>query len=536
MLTSGHDIGYMSSYDKPAAPARTNKSQIYIRTHNSEGGSDTYINRSHLSFSFGGKNIEEFELVITSQGMMQKSLTGGFRDLTSSYDVIDGQFYWGTYFANNQIDLTVSTESMTQEHLDAFVNWFKPGETRELIMAEHPNRAIMARIMSAPIMNIVPFEEITSVIIGNVTYPTSTTLYKGDINLSFIMDSPFWYAKSNLLAISEDTIITQWNDANGEPISDITEDMARIILEDRVIPKEAISISNVFGDRFICINAEENNIKIIDDALLQIEKNSNLDALFNFNSELSLGSGDKGYVFYGGTAPAKPIIQFTLPTTYDGNGLIKLPFNSITKATGSTNYAYNTITLEGEEKQLLQISAPNVYISYNQAQICINNATSYKNLRELLNDKVTHFHVHRWASRAIDYMEYYNIAWNNTARNRLKNVMSYFTYNTEASKYVIDGNTNHAYAKLAYRKIIDGQDFPSGDAGWQSFGEANSDIEDVSDIVVSDYIELKERNHLNAKGRLQAWGSKNRTLSHRLYHNFGTTLTNVAILFKNMYY
>jgi hypothetical protein len=48
--------------------------------------------------------------------------------------------------------------------------WFKPGIVKELILAEHPNRAIMARVNSAPEMSMLPFEEKTTVVMAGNEY------------------------------------------------------------------------------------------------------------------------------------------------------------------------------------------------------------------------------------------------------------------------------------------------------------------------------------------------------------------------------
>jgi len=126
--------------------------------------------------------------------------------LTSTYDTIPGQFYWGTYFHTNSLNFTLVSDGITQRELDDFKKWFRAGSIRELILAEHPNRAILARIANPPRLNLLPFEEKVKVpflVGGNVdgeeaseiTYETSTTLYRGEIELEFVMDEPFWYAK-----------------------------------------------------------------------------------------------------------------------------------------------------------------------------------------------------------------------------------------------------------------------------------------------------------------------------------------------------
>jgi len=47
---------------------------------------------------------------------------------------------------------------MTERQLDDFREWFAPGKERELILSEHPNRAILARVAAAPVYSFLPFE------------------------------------------------------------------------------------------------------------------------------------------------------------------------------------------------------------------------------------------------------------------------------------------------------------------------------------------------------------------------------------------
>jgi len=92
------------------------------------------------------------------------------------------------------MDFVLSTDGIDEKQLDNFKHWFKAGISRELILAEHPNRAIMARVSTPPVINLLPFEQNIEVLISGNPYKTKTTLYKGDIQLSLVMDSPHWYA------------------------------------------------------------------------------------------------------------------------------------------------------------------------------------------------------------------------------------------------------------------------------------------------------------------------------------------------------
>ena len=224
------------------------RTQVYKATHN-DALRKSYMQRSFISFTYGDKFIEDFGLIAYTDGdRMQRDAYASFDDLTSAYDVIPGQFYWGTYYRTNSLALSLETDGMTQEELDNFRYWFRAGSIRELVLAEHPNRAIMARVSTPPQLNLLPFEEPINVpfsisdtsmeTVKTIQLPTSTTLYRGEINLEFVMDEPFWYAKQNILGI-QDTIegyyTEKWIDANGVETSiRESKDALKIVYEDHI--------------------------------------------------------------------------------------------------------------------------------------------------------------------------------------------------------------------------------------------------------------------------------------------------------------
>lgn len=258
MATNYRDIGYLGAQEAPQVPIDTQRyTQVYRVTHDGTQRLP-YMNRSFISFTYGGKFIEDFNLIAYTNGdRMQRDAYASFNDLTSSYDVIPGQFYWGTYYSTNSLSLFLFTDGMTQQELDDFKYWFRAGSIRELILAEHPNRAIMARVSSPPQLNVLPFEtEVTvpfSTGAGEATreYTTSSTIYRGDISLELIMDSPFWYSKQNLLGI-QNTLggyyEEQWVDANGN-VTNIRDcqDALKIVYEDHIPLGSTVAISVFLG-------------------------------------------------------------------------------------------------------------------------------------------------------------------------------------------------------------------------------------------------------------------------------------------------
>lgn len=229
-------------------------SQVYDATHKGERFLP-FMNRSFMSFTYGGKHIEDFNLIASIKGdRLSKDGYANFDSITTSYDVGQGQYYWGSYYKNNSLSFTLVTDGMDQRQLDDFVWWFAADQTRELILAEHPNRAIMARISSPPKISLLPFEKKIDVQIGEEIYKTSTTNYKGEIELEFVMDEPHWYSVINIFG-HQDSIgdggmyRDTWTDANGEERSVYDDpDAIKIAYEDGIPISGMLQYSMLLGD------------------------------------------------------------------------------------------------------------------------------------------------------------------------------------------------------------------------------------------------------------------------------------------------
>ena len=246
------DLTYITGYEPETNYKK--QTQVYMATHEGENYLP-FMNRSFISFSFGERNIEDYNLIATISGnRMQRQGMAEFEDLVTTYDILDGQFYWGTVFKPNSLDLTLSTDGITQAQLDDFLFWFQGGQIRELILAEHPNRAIMARVAKSPTLSLLPFEEKVNVKLGERIYTTSTTLYKGDIELSFVMDEPFWYSKINIFGRkgNDGVYYDTWTDANGRIVNVLDEaankDALKIIVEDGIPFSGMLASSMIFGN------------------------------------------------------------------------------------------------------------------------------------------------------------------------------------------------------------------------------------------------------------------------------------------------
>lgn len=407
-------------------------SQVYKATHKGEH-SLPFMNRSFISFSFGGKNIEDFNLIAYTDGdTMEKEGYATFTDLTSTYDVLHGQFLWGTYYKNNSITFNLVGDAITQRQLDEFKHWFQAGKVRELILAEHPNRAIMAHVSEPPHLSLLPFEKQIDVRLGNSYYKTSTTEYRGTIQLSLVMDDPLWYAKINIFGHRDEQGIYRdtWYDVRTNSEHSVLDipDAIKILYEDGIPLSSMITSTMLLGSNiFASVNYQMLSRIVSQSTISDYEANSTTIGYYNNGNVPLVGEttprapwqyykgaviatmdGDRyitgsriagaimndengvSYLapyssanptgttisfYYAGTAPSPANIKFNLTpiiTTQNGSYYITSPCNSY--ASNILGKKYNTITFEGcEEKHEFNFTTPNIYTSFNEVMRLFDN-------------------------------------------------------------------------------------------------------------------------------------------------------------------
>ena len=589
------DYGYVNGnvIDVPNY-SDTKYTQVYMATHKGEGATSRlpFMERSFISFTFGGKSIEDFNLIATISGdRMERSGYSTFEDLTSEYEVLDGHFYWGTHYTNHELTFDLATDAITQNELDHFLHWFQPGKIRELILSEHPNRAIEARVSAAPELHLLPFEEKVTKKIGDQEYKTSTTLYKGEITLTFVMEEPYWYSKINIFGYyNKDTGVFHdvWTDANGKEVSIFNDpDAIKIALEDNIPIASMIDASMLLGDNTFAdadtskdamtadIEIDE-NIKYIE---LTDENNEKyyeldyesmggtqeaIDALIPPNSRIAITKFDGGeeiwlygarlsgavmsessgienfaenesqYFYYAGNAPSHPTIEFTLTPTFDENGYINSPKNSYVEGT-----PYNTITFESLTKKELQFTTPSVYTGYNQVIKILHDAPSTKawvDIRKQIRNNVNHAAARAWANKVIDSFDTSTIGENRQdAVNRMKWFLLDQNSNALSSRFIINSKTGRAIGEMKYR-VPDNQETIEN---WNTYRVDSLTVheEDVGDMIRSNYLIIEDQNQPR-DGKIVAWSNVSedtRLNSHVVRHDVSGGLKNVFIKYQNMY-
>lgn len=436
-----------------------NPSQIYSVTHDGAGNRLPHRKLSFLDFSFGGKWIDEFNLMAyCKDSTMNRSGSAPFSDLTSSYDIMDGQYYHGTHYEPFKLSLDLISDGIDEQVLQNFLYWFAGGKTRELVLAEHPNRAIMARVSETPELQVLPFEQKINITMGGLEYTTSTTLYKGTISLNFIADEPFWYSKQNILFYNSTANQGIFAGKSLIDTSSLFPEAIKIVYEDNVPFNSMVRTTMHFGeDKYAAVGTDVQYSKIArkyaderpsdwDTLKLQpgyfelpvgnqveywvgacIEASNSTSILGRIAGATILDestsvtgaipSNSYAYqLFYGGTAPSPTIVSFNIDITHDSNNYINCIANSNYKVSSKD---YSTITVESVHKKTFDFTLPNIMASWNKAYKLFNSistststGTNWKDLSETIRDQIRHPAVRTFAVQIINYIQTNNESQN----------------------------------------------------------------------------------------------------------------------------
>lgn len=517
--------------------------QVYKATHKGDGLRLPFMSRSFISFSYGGKLIEDFGFIVSIDGdRMERGLYANFQDNVSETEILDQRFFWSTHLSGTDLELTLSTDEVTENQIEEFKRWFCPGKNKELILSEHPNRAIMARVGSVPQIHLLPFEKKTSAIIGGLVYQTSTTIYRGNIGITFTFDDPLWYSISNVLYYKEDSDsinYDKWLSAQGISTYIYQDpDAAKVVLEDGIPINAMLKYANMLTGSDVIINASSLPETQIDHAEIE---SGRIGPLFESTDGLDIPANAKNalYFYYGGTAPSKPILQFTLtpqiidfdlPANQQGpaneeeeynlnnDGYITSPKNSFIG-----DIKYNTITIESQNKKDFNFTLPSIWTGYNQAISIFRkmNNQPLTDVRRALREGVNH-----WAPRAYAIVQVCagdgeQRLDSSIAIDSMKNFLKNEDNEIASGGFKIDNKTGRSIGKFICRD------------------SNNNQIEveeEIGDMIRSNYLIIEDRNYPSPSGYIECWTEENPEYSHRVYHDVEGGLTNVLIKYKNMYY
>ena len=569
METVYRDYGAMgpaNSTNQLIAPANEfnidRRRQVYQATHRGDGSRLPFMNRSFISFTYGGKPIEDFDLIATiTNNRLNKDGYAGFDDIVTTYDNLDGQFYWNTHYKNNSLIFVLSTDGIDQKTLDDFLYWFHAGEAKELILSEHPNRAIMARVAKPPQLSLLPFGNLTTIVIAGQSYNTKTTLYKGDITLEMVMDEPHWYAKQNILGIKDGNYyLDDWKDPNGNTVDIFaSQDALKILLEDGIPLGTMIDNNMLLGDgAFANVegNAESLIWSLVDEEIVWTDdepsgEGARIDGTDNGKTYrgriagaivditgdgiLSLRKDVPAYFYYAGTAPAPTIITFNLPLSFNSQGLM----NSINEPQVNSTVFYNEFTIESRTRQTLKLSAPSIITNYNKALLILRedyvSGASIATIRDKIMTQIKHPAVRAWVNSLLGT----GTTASSVSRTAISTCMkNFFTnYSSAMMQLSFNSKTGEATCNINYRKPTSQLDFNLEEANIVSYSQNIEAIEDISDALYSNNIIIRDRNYPNEVGKIMKWENTEigRTYSHKITHDFSQPIENLQIYYRNMY-
>ena len=389
--------------DEVARQGDFNLRQTWLNTHNGSGDRLNPWQNSFISFSYGGKYIEDFGLnVVNLSDRRTFTPYASFNDITTTYDVLDGALYWGTHFGDYRFTLDLATDGMTEEQLRAFQLWFEPGVIRTFKFSEHWNRELNVRVGSVPDIQMIPFEDNLEKTFGGQTFTIKTTLYKGEISINLISDEPFWhsvhtYFNSNTLSLDEQKIVyednTPWLPMFSPSAMTINLDNTFVIGQPHTNYLEWKESSENLSTEVVNIDSESGDIT------LSLQDNLTLDLDHPLN------------LYYAGSAPSAPKISFNiapviLGTSENDNSnlgdiYLAFPCNSYV----SHDFPYNIIQI-GDSK--LKFTAPSLWYGYNEAIEIINamvkDGVNIEQIRQAFTERIHNRYARAWAIACLCWM------------------------------------------------------------------------------------------------------------------------------------
>lgn len=448
------DLGIIGSGEKRLVSVDTSKySQVWLATHDGRDRRLSPRYRSFISFSFGDKYIEDFDMIACCEGdSLSRNGYADFEDLVTSYDIMDGQYYHGTHYKPNTLSLRLVTDGIDEKKLNEFLHWFAGGKVRELVLMEHPNRAIMARVARPPELDLSPFEKKITIQIGSNSYDTSTTVYRGFISLELTADFPFWYAKQNILVynaknkgIFSEEVLVDDNGASEQAIKRRQQfkEALKVVYEDTVPISNMVQVTMHFGEDSYARSDDDCPYALTVEQISQSEykdgqtgywteivngttqywKGARIDGTSNGivyvgqtagavmveeGTELSgpITENSEYYLFYGGTAPSPTTISFSINLAPIGDtGYIDCIANEYVKKSGKD---YSSIILTSEHKKQFDFTTPNIITSFNKAKKIFSSVeaktTNWNDLAETLRDQVRHPAVRAWAIGIVNFL------------------------------------------------------------------------------------------------------------------------------------
>lgn len=415
--------------------------QVREATYGADGNHLPSYSRQFISFEWGGKHIEDFNLlVVFDNARLEKTVYSDTTDITSVFEGRDGQLFWQSNLQPLTINFKLATDGMTARELDDFREYFTAGIVRQLKLTEKPNRYCWARVASAPSISLLPFEH--RVEFEGETIKTS--LYKGEIVLNFVADDPYWYADDT----AYDTLNTTQRKVN---------------CYEEELPYAGAFTSDVpfcfLGDNFMYSN---NTISLNEGKTLET------------NTTYLLYNPSRANVF--------PKISFTFTPVFL-KGVFAAPTSSETLVVGTKGFNWRPPLIISSIKEAIRIVANTP------------DTTAPTDLAAELRDKLTHHYARAWALKLVNALidaetpaTQIGADFKTTFPENMANLLK---VGTELSPFTVSMDSKEGRVIISYKCNVDETTVAQV-------------AENAGEMVEGSYLYIGEHHGYNANGRISA--------------------------------
>ena len=157
---------------------------------------------------------------------------------------------------------------------------------------------------------------------------------------------------------------------------------------------------------------------------------------------------------------------------------------------------------------------------------------TWEGFRQIIREEVRHAHVRRWVIKLIDNLpNTYLINSSGTQTKLCTDMMQLIRDDNNritSATFTFNSETGEAMGEFKYRTFTEDG----------SSSSLTTQIEDVGDMLRSNYIIIRDRNYPTEDGFITKWLVTNevtKQYSHRVYHNSEVPLIQLQIRYRNMY-
>ena len=371
--------------------------------------------KEFVDFEFDGRHVSEFGLVVSFGGdRLSLAAFPEFEDETSEINGATGQLYWGTRFKTLKKTYTLVTDGITEEQLNAFRGHFTPGKYGKFVEDHLIHRYSYCRVSEAANFEVIPFRKEVEV----MGYKFLTNEYKGEIQITFTWDEPFFYGEENYI---------------NEIVEDKAAEWIRVVLNNKaplasswhgvVFEKEdAISRENISS---CCLGADK---KIVyENGASSLEEDTGYDntSLIAYYNPSSIEKSPILSLTYSpiltevDTSSWKPVYFANIADDINIGGSKAYNEIEITKSQTlvivqeDSEIIFPEISFPKNEefKTVFKYTSPNVIRSIHRAiqiaQSFYNKKTNQAliDLEEALREEITHNKVIGWLAQVLNFIE-----------------------------------------------------------------------------------------------------------------------------------